>query len=172
MVSFFSKKVSQSEACKYIELVVSRNLQRKKCPKPGCPLSSFFWLHVTIVTTHPPSSTSIYPKENTKYWYMLLYIWTASGVQEQIVPRINSVFSGIPLYPFFYWVKHIKQPCFARPLVVPTVLKHEQDIQSALHIRRCHIHWFNQLWIEKIREKNSRKFQNQNLNLPIWQLFT
>ena len=88
-MSFFSKKVSHNEACKYTELVVSRNLQRK-CPEPHCPFSSFFWLFFTIFTTHSPKLNFHIPKDKHKI-YATIHMNTASGVEEQIVPRINQL---------------------------------------------------------------------------------
>lgn len=90
-MSFFSKKVSHTEACKYTELVVSRNLQRRKCPEPRCPFSSFFWLHFTTLTTHSPKLNFHIPKDKHKI-YATIPMNTASGVEEQIFPRINQLF--------------------------------------------------------------------------------
>ena len=90
-MSFFSKKVSHTEACKYTELAVSRNLQRRKCPEPHCPFSSLFWLCFTTFTTHSPKFNFHIPKDKHKI-NATMCMNTASGVEEQIVPRINQLF--------------------------------------------------------------------------------
>lgn len=151
---FFSKKVSHTEACKYTELVVSRNLQRRKCPEPHCPFSSLFWLCFTTFTTHFPQVQLPYTKRQTQnicYYTYEHCFWSrgtnCSQDQSTLCSQgptisINSLSKNI------YWAA-----MFCQILRRPYKIKHEQGIWLALSISRFHIHWFNELWILKIWKK-------------------